>query len=132
VDKSIFHPGAGTSLSRLFSLVRSIGKSLLFLLLFSYPILLVYTGIQYGGIAFWSMLGGSFIIIGLVLSRAGYAKHFQSTNPGLVKGLAGIALAFVTMIAFYLGLYEFRVMMIPIVVGVLAASLAFARLKSTG
>src|SRR5207302_6834239 len=89
VDKSIFHPKVRTSLRRLAAMARSIGKIVLFLLLFSYPILLVYMGIQYGGIVFWSTLGGSFIMIGLILSKAGYAGNFQSRNGSLAKGLAG-------------------------------------------
>ncbi len=108
----------------------SVGKIVLFLLLFSYPILLVYTGIQYGGIVFWSTLGGSFIIIGLILSKAGYAGNFHSRNGSLAKGLAGIALALIVMVAFYLGLFNFRVMMIPISVGILVVAAAFVMARA--
>ncbi len=125
VDKTIFHPGVRTSLRRLTAAMRSIGKIVLFLLLFSYPILLVYAGIQYGGVVFWSTLGGSLIIIGLVLSKAGYAGNFQTRNGSLAKGLAGIALALIVTVAFYVGLFNFRVMMIPISVGILVAAAAF-------
>ncbi|OLD09495.1 MAG: hypothetical protein AUI95_00815 [Crenarchaeota archaeon 13_1_40CM_3_52_4] len=130
VDKSIFHPKVRSSLRRLTASVRSIGKIVLFLLLFSYPILLVYTGIQYGGIVFWSMLGGSFIVIGLILSKGGYAGNFQSRNGSLAKGLAGIALALIVMVAFYLGLLNLRVMMIPLSVGILVAAAAFVMARA--
>jgi len=131
VEKGIFSTkGTRTVLRHISSTFQSLGKSIIFLLLFGYPVLLVYAGIAYGAVAFWGSLGASILLIGLALSKSGYARNFEGRKGNLVRGLAGLAIAFVVLIVFYLGLFNFGALMVPILLGIIVAAVAFAMVRS--
>ncbi len=131
VDETIFHPaGIQTVVQRISGLLKSFTKRALLLLLFAYPLLLVTIGIAYGAIAFWGSLAGSTVIVGIVLSRTGYSRNFERVEGSTVKGLIAITIAFALIVVFYLGLVEFRLLMIPVFLGVLGAAVALVVLRA--
>ncbi len=131
VDASIFHTHRiNSTLHRALSLLRSLGKAFLYMLMFSYPILLVYIGIDYGGLVFWSSLLASILILGLALSMSGYARNFAGTSGSLVKGLAALAIGLVAMISFFLGLFQFGALTILIMLAILATALSVVVLRA--
>jgi len=123
VYEDIFRPAkVRTSLQRFADMLRSVGKIVLLALLFIYPILMVYAGIVYGAVAFWSSLFGSVLVIGIVLSRTGYARNFEGRRGSLGRGLASLFLAFVAIVGLYLGLFHFGFFIVPIFLGVVATA----------
>jgi hypothetical protein len=131
VDETIFRPaGIQTVVQRLAGLLKSLTKRSLLLLLFAYPLLLVIIGIAYGAIAFWGSLAGSTVIVGIILSRTGYSRNFERVEGSTIKGLIAITIAFALMVGFYFGLVEFRLLMIPVFLGVLGAAVALVVLRA--
>ncbi len=131
VDETIFHPaGIRTRVQRLVSVLKSLTKGSLLLFLFAYPLLLVYIGIAYGAIVFWSSLAGSFVIVGVVLSRTGYSRNFDRVDGSMARGLIALAIAFASIVGFYLGLFQFKLLMVPIFLGVLGVAAALVVLRA--
>ncbi len=115
VDPSMFRQeGERSKVERIRDLVVSLGRRAFILLLFSYPLLLIYVGLAYGGVAFWGLFAGSFAAMGLFLWKLGYAKNFDSSNPRLGKQLLGLILGFVAVMGFYEGLFHLGVWILPI------------------
>jgi hypothetical protein len=54
-----------------------IGKFGLYALAVTYPVHLVYVGLVYGGVAFWSFFAGSIMIMGATITKLGYASNFR-------------------------------------------------------
>jgi hypothetical protein len=125
-DPSAFRPlpKAGFFERRIRSPARSLAKHALYGLAFAYPILLVSLGIFFGGLAFWTGLAGSMLLLWIILRKTGYARNFESWDIsykhflGLIGGF-GIALAL-----FYGLIYTpIRLMTIPLVGGILLLAL---------
>jgi hypothetical protein len=83
--------------------LRQLGKFVLFFLAFTYPFYLVYVGLAYGGLAFWSFFLGSAAVIGVVVTRLGYARNFSSWGQGY-KPLVGLVGGFLAAVGFYASL----------------------------
>jgi hypothetical protein len=131
VDKTIFRrAGIRTPVQRLVSVLKSLSRGSLLLFLFAYPLLMVYIGIAYGAIVFWISLGGSFVIVGVVLSRTGYSRNFDRVDGSMAKGLIALAIAFASIVGFYLGLLQFKLLMVPIFLGVLGVAAALVVLRA--
>lgn len=101
------------------------GSLLLVALAGSYPLILVYLGLAYGGLVFWSSLAGSLAIIYIVISRLGYASNFEGRGQPILKSLTVLALGFGLAVGLYLSIFNLRLLTIPIVVGVGLLGLAY-------
>jgi hypothetical protein len=131
VDETIFRPaGIQTRLQHLVARFKSLTKGALLLFLFAYPVLLVYLAIAYGVIVFWGSLAGSFVVVGVVLSRTGYSRNFDRVEGSMARGLIALAVAFVSIVGFYFGLLQFKLLMIPIFLGVLGVAMALVILRA--
>lgn len=121
VDPSIFDPGPKASFfeRRIVPLLRQIGRFSLFALAIMYPIYLVYVGIAFGGLAFWSFFAASIAVMGIVITRLGYASNFKSWDISL-KRTFGILLGFATALSFFGGLFYLKIWLVPIALGLLA------------
>jgi hypothetical protein len=130
-DPATFQPlrRAGLFERRLRPFFRSAGKYLLYSLAFLYPFLLVTVGIIFGGIAFWTSFAGSFAVIGLLISRLGYAKNFANWDLSLRK-FGALVLAFLAAFGFYEGLINLRIWVIPLFAAVLSLGLAYFLIKN--
>ena len=94
--------------------LRQIGKFVLIGLALTYPIYLVYVGLAFGGIAFWAFLLGSFAVIGVVISRLGFAGNFRNWDMGATR-IVGFLIAFLVAAGFYSGLIYLKTWFVPIV-----------------
>ena len=116
VDPSIFTNSrklrAGERLS---NLVRPIAKTLAISLFLTYPLGLVILGLVYGWIVFWSSLAGSFILIGIAISRLGYSRNFEAWNPNFLRQMGTLTIAFLAVAAFYLALFRYKALVVPLV-----------------
>jgi hypothetical protein len=94
-DPSVFRPLRKAGLiERVFvGRGRSLLKHTLYLLAFAYPLILVTSGIMFGGLVFWTSLAGSMIVIWLVIKRAGYENNFANWDVGYKK-FVGLFAAF--------------------------------------
>ena len=133
VDPSIFEPGRKASFfeRRILPPLRQIGKFGLYALAITYPIYLVYVGLAYGGLAFWSFFAGSIMIMGATITKLGYASNFRHWDIGPKRTL-GVLLGFAVAACFYGGLIYSRSLFIPIAFGLigLGVFLVWRRFKS--
>ena len=133
VDPSIFEPGRKASFfeRRILPSLRQIGKFGLYALAITYPIYLVYVGLAYGGLAFWSFFAGSIMIMGATITKLGYASNFRHWDIGFKRTL-GVLLGFAVAAGFYGGLLYARTLFIPIAFGLigLGVFLVWRRFKS--
>ncbi len=133
VDPSIFEPGRKASFfeRRILPPLRQVGKFGLYSLAIAYPIGLVYVGLAYGGIAFWSFFAGSIMILGATISRLGYASNFSHWDMG-IKRMVGVVLGFGIAVGFYAGLLYARTLFVPITFALigLGAFFVWKRFKS--
>ena len=123
VDSSLFQHGPEASFLERHVLrrVRSTARLMLFGAAFAYPFVLISLGISYGAIVFWAGFAGSAVIMGLIITKAGYAKNFAGWDIGYRRFVAlpvGFAIAF----GAYLGLLYSPIGSLTVVVlaGVLA------------
>ncbi|PYX36395.1 MAG: hypothetical protein DMG75_10750, partial [Acidobacteria bacterium] len=84
---------AGFFERRIVPALRQIGKFGLFGLTITYPIYLVYVGVAFGGLAFWSFFAGSIVAMGTIITRLGYASNFRHWDISL-KRTVGVLLGF--------------------------------------
>ena len=103
--------------------LKSLGKYTLFAVLFMYPIGLVVIGIAFGWIVFWPTLLGSFAVIGILLTKLGYSRHFASWGHFSLKSLGAFILTFLIALSFYAGIFYLRAWLIPIIFGILGVVL---------
>lgn len=133
VDPAIFEPRRKAPFfeRRILPRLRQIGKFGLFTLAITYPIYLVYVGVAYGGLAFWSFFAVSIMIMGATITRLGYASNFRHWSIGLKRTL-GVLLGFTFAAGFYGGLIYARTLFVPIAIGLigLGALLVWRRFKS--
>jgi len=116
VDPSMYQKGPLTGFlrRRVVPPLRQIGKFVLIGLALTYPIYLVYVGLAFGGIAFWAFLLGSFAVIGVVISRLGFAGNFRNWDMGATR-IVGFLIAFLVAAGFYSGLIYLKTWFVPIV-----------------
>ena len=133
IDPSIFEPGRKASFfeRRIRPPLRQIGKFGLYTLAITYPIYLVYVGVAYGGLAFWTFFAGSVVVMGATITKLGYASNFKHWNMGL-KRMLGVLLGFAVAVGFYGGLIYARILFVPIAFGLigLGVLLVWRRYKS--
>lgn len=120
VDPSIFEPGRKASFfeRRILPPLRQIGKFGLYALAITYPIYLVYVGVAYGGLAFWSFFAGSVMVMGVTITKLGYASNFRHWDIGM-KRTIGVILGFAVAASFYAGLVYARVLFVPVALGLI-------------
>ena len=116
-------------MQRFAELLKSVAQVGVLLVLFAYPIVLVYLGIAYGWMAFWSSLAGSFLMVGVLLSMTRYSRNFDRPAGSSATPLASLVVAFIAMAGFYLGLFQFKLLMIPLFLGIIAGSFALLVLR---
>ncbi|HVH14672.1 MAG TPA: hypothetical protein VNA15_02995 [Candidatus Angelobacter sp.] len=123
VDPAIFKLGrrAGSVERYLLPALRGFGRYVLYALALFYPITLAVVGLVYGGLAFWTYFVGSFAVIGLIISKLGYARNFDRWNVSS-RTFAAIFVAFIALLGFFAGLIYLKVWFVPIVFGGLYAS----------
>jgi hypothetical protein len=92
--------------------LRQVGKFGLFALAFMYPVYLVYVGIAFGGLAFWGFFVASVAVMGIVITRLGYAANFRQWDISLKK-VSGLLLAFALALGFVSGLVYLRIWLVP-------------------
>ena len=102
--------------------VRGFGRYVLYALALFYPITLAVVGLVYGGLAFWSYFAGSFAVIGIIISKLGYARNFDRWNVSS-RRFAILPLAFLAVLGFFAGLIYLKVWLVPIVFALLLATL---------
>jgi hypothetical protein len=83
---------------------------------------LVYVGLVYGGLAFWSFFAGSIMIMGATITKLGYASNFRHLGHSLKRTL-GVVLAFAVAAGFYGALIYARTLFIPIAFGLIRLGL---------
>ncbi len=108
---------------RIVPMLRHLGKFGLFALAFTYPIYLVYVGLAFGGLVFWSFFAGSFAIIGVVITRLGYASNFRNWDLSFGRVMTGTVLGFLIAVGFYSGLIYLNTWLLPVVLGLLGLGL---------
>jgi hypothetical protein len=109
---------------RILPTVRTAAKFGLITLALTYPLYLVYIGLAYGGLAFWSFLAGSSGIIGLILWKLGFAPNYSRWDLGF-KRMLGVFGGFAVAFGFYIGLIYLKTLMLPISFALLSVGLFF-------
>lgn len=120
VDPSIFEPGRKASFfeRRILPPLRQIGKFGLYALAITYPVYLVYVGVAYGGLAFWSFFAGSVMVMGVTITKLGYASNFRHWDIGM-RRTVGVILGFAVAASFYAGLVYGGILFVPVVLGLI-------------
>lgn len=115
VDPSIFEPGHKASFfeRHIVPPLQELGKFGLYALAITYPIYLVYVGLAFGGVAFWAFFAGSVAVIGLVVTRLGYASNFRHWDIDF-KRTVGLLLGFPLAVGFYVGLIYLKTWLVPV------------------
>ena len=123
-DPSLFQPGpkAGFLERHIFGHTTTLAKYALYGLAFTYPTLLVISGILFGGLVFWTSFAASLGLIFVVIKKAGYSQNFASWDISNKK-FAGLFIAFGLTFAFYMGLIYIGVLSIIIFALLLALTL---------
>lgn len=132
VDPSVFEPlrKAGFFERHIVVNVRSLGKHALYTLAFAYPLVLVITGVMFGGLVFWASFAGSMGLFWLVLKRAGYAGNFASWDIGYKK-FVGLVAAFFIYAAVVYGLIIIKLWVVPVFAAALVTTLVLSVVKSS-
>jgi hypothetical protein len=124
VDPSIFELEHNASFveRRIFPPLRQLGKFGLYALALTYPIYLIYVGLAFGGLAFWGFFAGSIAVIGVIITRLGYASNFRHWDISL-RRTVGVLLGFAVAFGFYGGLIYLKTLFVPIALGIVAVGL---------
>lgn len=128
VDSTIYSQGKSKITDRVKELLRSLGKALLYLGFFLYPLALVITGVVFGGLVFWTIFSGSVIVISVILARLGYARTFAQRDFPFFRSLIGLCGGFLAALGFYLGLFTIQWWIFPII-GTIAVLAIAVKLK---
>ena len=131
VDPSIFEPGRKASFfeKHIVPPLHQLGKFGLYALAITYPIYLVYVGLVFGGFAFWGFFAGSIAVIGIVITRLGYASNFRHWDIDF-KRTAGLLLGFPLAVGFYVGLIYLKTWLVPISFGLAGLGLLLVLRRS--
>lgn len=115
VDPTVFDAGRKASFfeRRVAPALRQLGKFGLFSLALTYPIYLVYVGVAFGGLAFWGFLVGSIAIMGIIITKLGYASNFKHWDISLKRTL-GLLLGFPVTVGFYEALIHLKTLFLPV------------------
>jgi len=124
VDPSIFELGRKASFleRRILPALRQAAKFGLYTLAIAYPIFLVYIGLAFGGLVFWTFFAGSIALIGVALTKLGYASNFRHWDVSL-KRTAGVFLGFLIAASFYAGIIYLKTLLVPVAFALLALGL---------
>jgi hypothetical protein len=124
VDPSIFEAGRKASFyeRRVFPILRQTAKFGLYGLAIAYPIYLVYVGLAFGGLVFWTFFAGSIALIGVVITKLGYAPNFRHWDISLRRTVS-VFLGFALAAGFYAGIIYLKSWVLPIVLGLLVFGL---------
>ena len=90
---------------------------------------MVYVGVAYGGLAFWSFFAGSIMIMGATITKLGYASNFRHWDIGM-KRTVGVILGFVVATSFYAGLVYARILFVPVALGLIGLGVFFVWKRS--
>jgi len=125
-DPSLFQRGPNATFfeRRVIPLLRQIAKFGLYTLAIAYPIYLVYIGLTFGGLVFWSFFAGSIGLIGVIITKLGYASNFRYWDVSL-KRTIGVFLGFLVAISFYAGIIYLKTLLIPVAFGLFGIGLLF-------
>jgi len=128
----MFEPGpkAGFLERHIFGATRSLATYTLFALAFTYPIILVITGIMFGGLVFWTSFAASVGLIFIVIKKAGYSQNFANWDISNRK-FVGLFSAFGMTFALYEGLIYLGVLTIFIFGALLALALVLGVRKAS-
>jgi hypothetical protein len=126
VDPHMYNTGQRSSFleRHVLPTVRTAAKFALIALALTYPLYLVYIGLAYGGLAFWSFLAGSSGIIGLIIWKLGFAPNYSRWDLGL-KRMLGVFGGFALAFGLYIGLIYLKTLILPISIAVLSVGLFF-------
>ena len=124
VDPSLFQRGPNATFfeRRVDPLLRQIAKFGLFALAIAYPIFLVYIGLAFGGLVFWSFFTGSIGLIGVMITKLGYASNFRHWDVSLKRTMS-VFLGFLVAISFYAGIIYLKTLLIPVAFGLFGLGL---------
>jgi hypothetical protein len=128
VDPATFELGRKASFleRRIAPPLRQIAKLGLYTLAITYPIYLVYVGLAFGGLVFWSFFVGSLAIMGTIITRLGYASNFRHWDISF-KRTVGFLLGFAIAAGFYAGLIYLKIWFVPIAVTLLGFGVYLVR-----
>jgi hypothetical protein len=128
VDPALFELGRKASFfeRRIVPPLRQIAKLALYTLAITYPIYLVYVGLAFGGLVFWSFFAGSLAIMGTIISKLGYASNFRHWDISF-KRTVGLLLGFAVAAGFYAGLIYLKIWLVPIAVVLLGFGVFLVR-----
>jgi hypothetical protein len=114
IDLTIFQPGRKASvLERIVQPFRSLVRYLLYAFALAYPLGLVILGVAFGGLVFWGTFVGSIAAMGIIITKAGYARNFQNWDISFRK-FGAMLVAFPMTLGFYLGLIYLKVWIVPV------------------
>jgi hypothetical protein len=124
IEPTVFQPGpkAGFFERRILQPFRFVGKYVLFALALTYPLSLVIVGIAFGGLVFWGFFVCSVAIIGVLITKLGYARNFANRDLGF-RDFGVLFLAFLVAMSYYVGLIYLKAWFLPIFVTILACGL---------
>jgi hypothetical protein len=131
IDPSIFELGRKASLfeRRIIPPLRQLGKHGLYGLAITYPIYLVYVGLAFGGLAFWAFLAGSIAVMGVVITKLGYASNFRNWDISL-KRTAGLLLGFPLAVGLYGGLIYLKPWFVLVALGLVGLGIVLLLRRS--
>lgn len=104
--------------------LRQTAKFSLYGLAIAYPIYLVYVGLVFGGLVFWTFFVGSMALVGAVITKLGYASNFRHWDISLRRTVS-VFLAFALAAGFYAGIIYLRIWILLVVSGLLFLGLLF-------
>jgi len=115
VDPSLFQRGPNATFfeRRVVPLLRQIAKLVLYAL-----------AISFGGLVFWSFFTGSIGLIGVIITKLGYASNFRHWDVSL-KRTTGVFLGFLVAISFYAGIIYLKTLLVPVAFGLFGLGLLF-------
>jgi hypothetical protein len=126
VDPAVFRSSGKYGIrERVADRVRQAGKSLAWLLLFTYPLTLPLLGLLYGGLVFWGTFAGTVIVMMILLSKFGYGRTFGARDFPFFKSLVGLSGAFLCTLGLYLSLAFLKFWTIPIAFGLSALAFGY-------
>jgi hypothetical protein len=119
VDPSVYTPGPKLGIrDRVVARLRGIGKAALYAMFFAYPLALPIIGVAFGGLAFWTIFGGSVVVISVILARYGFARTFAKRDFPFLTSTIALCGGFLCALGFYFGLLTFQWWILPVVAAI--------------
>jgi hypothetical protein len=127
IDPSVYAPGPKAGLrQRVVEWFREVGKAMLYVAFFAYPLALPIIGVVFGGLAFWTTFGGSVAVISVILAKFGFARTFAKRDFPFLTSTIALCGGFLCALGFYLGLLTIQWLIIPIVAALAGLALLVA------